>query len=177
MRPIISFDDLDPVAWVNGAGETTELVSLTDSEELTPDRRRWRLSVARLERAAPFSSLPGLSRTFLPIGAEAVLEIDGHVHRVAPEEPQRFHGSQSVSLVELPRPCFALNLMVEDVVGTSDEAAQQPVVMSLPPSEHPAAQPRFAFTLAASNGFPRFQLLELGESDVLSSHLGVVILH
>ena len=99
MHVIISFDDHEPVPWANGAGETTELVSLTDSQTLTPSLRRWRLSIARLDRPAAFSPLPGLVRTFLPIGAEVVLEIDGQVHRVAQDEPQKFRGEQKVSLV------------------------------------------------------------------------------
>ncbi|MDN5661683.1 MAG: HutD family protein, partial [Brevibacterium aurantiacum] len=77
MHVITSFDDLEPVPWANGAGETTELVSLIQSQALTPNLRRWRLSIARLDRPAAFSPLPGLARTFLPIGAEVALEIDG----------------------------------------------------------------------------------------------------
>ncbi len=63
MRALASFDDRDPVPWANGAGQTTELVSLPDSAQLTPGLRPWRLSIARLERVGPFSARPGMART------------------------------------------------------------------------------------------------------------------
>lgn len=171
MHVITSFDDLEPVPWANGAGETTELVSLTDSQALTPSLRRWRLSIARLDRPAAFSPLPGLARTFLPIGAEVGLEIDGQLHFVAQDEPQRFRGEQNVSLVELGSPCFALNLMVE----IDDGASSGPRALEM--STRFTGSGLFAVTLDSGPGQPRFQLLELEKSDVLPDHLGVAILH
>lgn len=171
MHVITSFDDLDPVPWVNGAGETTELVSLSDSEALTPSLSRWRLSIARLDRPAEFSPLPGLARAFLPIGAEVVLEIDAHVHRVTPAEPARFRGEQKVSLIELGAPCFALNLMVE--IDDGARSGQGALEMST----RSTGSGLFAVTLDSGPGHPRFQLLELEKSDVLPDHLGVAILH
>lgn len=171
MHVITCFDDLDPVPWANGAGETTELVSLIESQELTPDLRRWRLSIARLDREAEFSPLPGLARTFLPIGAEVVLEIDGQVHSVTPAAPVRFRGEQNVSLVGLAEPCFALNLMVETVerAGSEQNALQM--------STHFTGPGLFAVTLESDAEYPRFQLLEIERTDVLPDHLGVAILH
>ena len=171
MHVIASFDDLQPVPWANGAGETTELVSLTDSQALTPSLRRWRLSIARLDRPAAFSPLPGLVRTFLPIGAEVGLEIDGQLHLVAHDEPQRFRGEQNVALVELGSPCFALNLMVE----IDDGASAGPRALEM--STRFTGSGLFAVTLDSGPGQPRFQLLELEKSDVLPDHLGVAILH
>lgn len=171
MRVITSFDDLEPVPWANGAGETTELVSLTDSQVLTPALRRWRLSIARLDRPAEFSPLPGMARTFLPTGAEVVLEIDGHRHPVTPAEPALFRGEQKVSLVGLGAPCFALNLMVEmnKRLGSGQRGLEL--------STRFTGTGLFAVTLDSVPGYPRFQLLELEESDVLPDHLGVAVLH
>lgn len=171
MHVITSFDDRDPIPWANGAGETTELVSLTDSQALTPNLRRWRLSIARLDRPAAFSPLPGLARTFLPIGADVVLEIDGQAHRVVQDEPLRFSGEQNVSLVELGAPCFALNLMVK----TDDRARSG--LGSLAMSTRLTGPGLFAVTLESGPVYPRFQLLELEEGDVFSHHLGVAILY
>lgn len=171
MHVITSFDDHEPVPWANGAGETTELVSLTDSQALTPSLRRWRLSIARLDRPAAFSPLPGLARTFLPISAEVVLEIDGQVHCVAQDEPQKFRGEQEVSLVELGAPCFALNLMVE----TDDAASSRQGALEM--STRFTGPGLFAMTLDSGPEHPRFQLLELEKTDVLPDHLGVAILH
>lgn len=169
MRVITSFDDLDPVPWANGAGETTELVSLTESQALTPKLRRWRLSIARLNRPAKFSPLPGLARTFLPIGAEVVLEVAGHVHSVTPAEPATFRGEQEVSLVDLGAPCFALNLMVED-----DEEFQRG---ALKMSTRLAGRGLFAVTLNSVPGHARFQLLGLDEADVRPNELEAAVLH
>ena len=171
MRVITTFDELDPVPWANGVGETTELVALADSTVLTPNLARWRLSVARLDLTAAFSPLPGLSRTFLPVGAEVVLEIDGQVHPVSPTEPVHFRGDQDVSLIELATPCFALNLMVE----LNDESGSDGPGLRM--STRFSGRGLFAVTLNSAPGHPRFQLLHLDEGDVLPDHLDVAILH
>ena len=171
MHVISSFDDHSPVPWANGAGETTELVSLAVSAALTPALPRWRLSVARLERSAAFSPLPGLDRTFLPVGAEVVLDIDGQLHRVTPAEPARFGGEQSVSLVELESPCFALNLMVE----RNDPAEEDGRGLEL--STHFSGAGLFAITLESSAEYRQFQVLELGDQAPPSSLPEVAVLH
>ena len=171
MRVITTFDELDPVPWANCAGETTELVTLADSTALTPNLARWRLSVARLGRTVAFSPLPGLARTFLPIGAEVVLEIDGYVHSVAPTEPVHFRGDQNVSLIELATPCFALNLMVE--LNDESGSARRALAMST----RFVGRGLFAVTLNSGPRHPRFQLLHLDEGEVLPDHLDVAILH
>ncbi len=188
MRALKTFDEIPPVPWANGAGETTELISLTESEQLTPGLRPWRLSVARLERTGPFSSLPGMARTFLPVGAEVALEIDGRVHRVTRAEPARFGGDQDVSLVDLPVPCFALNLMVaEDAGSRSGTLASAPapapasapapaMVMVMDPPAEFHDRERFAVTLEETIEHPRFQLLHLDAGEALPAGLGVAYL-
>ncbi|WP_309131899.1 HutD family protein [Brevibacterium sp.] len=165
MRVLRNFDDLTPVPWANGAGETTELISLTESETITPGRRPWRLSVARLERTGPFSSLPGMARTFLPVGAEVTLEIDGQVQRVLQTEPARFTGDQDVALVDLPVPCFALNLMVAEDHGSG--SGRPTVEMVVDPDQGFHEWERFAVTLEATAEHPRFRLIHLGEGETL----------
>lgn len=174
MRVLTSFDGLVPVPWANGAGETTELVSLADSVTLTLGLRPWRLSIAALETPGRFSSLPGLARSFLPT-AEVVLEIDGRVHRVEPRQVIRFHGEQNVELLELSRPCHAVNLMVADADAGVEEAAE---AMRLSSEGGTAVgRRRFAVTLDAVPGFSRFQLLELDAGEVPPTGLDAVILH
>ena len=181
MRALASFADRGPVPWANGAGQTTELVSLTESAQLTPGLRPWRLSIARLERVGPFSALPGMARTFLP-NAEVALDIDGHVHSVPAFRPERFHGGQNVSLVDLVEPCFAVNLMVvEDARGPEPDAdSRRRLSMIGPRQPSPprlAGQPCFVLTLDAAPHAPRFQLFELSASELPRDHLGSVILH
>lgn len=159
MRALASFADRDPVPWANGAGQTTELVSLSDSAQLTPGLRPWRLSIARLERLGPFSALPGMARTFLPT-AEVALEIDGRVHPVPALQPERFHGSQDVSLVDMAEPCFAVNLMVADS-GKEPETGSGELQMSI---DQPAPTDGYRFVLAleSSAEYPRFPTARIG---------------
>ena len=163
MDLIASFDDIAPRPWANGAGETTELVSLDESARLTPDRRRWRLSIARLDRPGPFSSLPGLDRIFCPT-AEVVLSIDGTLHRAGPGRPLRFSGDADVALTELRESCFAINLMTE-------REGDHPALTMLPA---PAERPRFVLTLEPVEGWGRSTLLDLDGSEELPGRLGVI---
>ncbi len=181
MRVLTSFDDRAPVPWANGAGETTELVSITDSEALTPHLRPWRLSIARLERPGPFSALPRMDRTLLPT-SEVVLTVDGTARRVPERCPMRFHGEQAVVLTDVAEPCFAVNLMVvEDARGPEPDAdSRRRLSMIGPRQPSPprlAGQPCFVLTLDAAPHAPRFQLFELSASELPHDHLGLVILH
>lgn len=187
MRALASFADRDPVPWANGGGQTTELVGLTDSVELTPGLRPWRLSIASLEREGPFSALPGMARTFLPT-AEVVLAIDGTVHPVPALRPEHFHGSQDVNLVELAAPCFAVNLMVADDdmddsahdtgtgTGSETECACGELQMGIG-EQFPASRFRFVLTLEAGLDLPRFQLLELEPDEDAPEEVSVAVLH
>ncbi|UVI36816.1 HutD family protein [Brevibacterium spongiae] len=176
MRALASFADRPAVAWANGAGETTELVSLAGSATLTPGLRPWRLSIARLDRPSPFSPLPTLARTFLPT-SEVVLEIDGQERRVGPAEPARFHGSQEVNLVGLAESCFAINLMVDETEsgvgdlgdGGGDDVLSMSVGVPIPTHEF-----RFVLTLHPTPDHPRFCLLALEPDDVLADERSVV---
>lgn len=183
MRALASFADRVPIPWANGAGETTELVSLADSAQLAPGFRPWRLSIARLERAGPFSALPRMARTFLPT-AEVALDIDGHVHSVPANHPEHFHGSQDVSLVDLAGPCFAVNLMVADdgtdiaTHDTGNESESAPGELQMSISElAPTTGARFVLTLEAGAEYPCFQLLELDPCEAVPGGVSVAVLH
>lgn len=171
MPVIASYADLSPVPWANGAGETTELVSLTDSAVLTPELRRWRLSIARLERPGPFSSLPGLARTFLITGAEVGLTIDGREHRASPESPVRFHGEDRVELTEIAEPCCAVNLMVEDVPASTADRRPR---LDLTVGPDPGAL--FFLTLEDGRGLSRFDFITASAAEVRQGLPGVVSL-
>jgi hypothetical protein len=191
MRVLTSFDDHDPIPWANGAGETTELVSLAESERLTPTFRPWRLSIARLDHTGPFSALPGMARTFLPT-AEVILTLDGRARRIPRLTPLDFRGDEEVVLVELSEPCFAVNLMVAEAgtgealqmrgpgdVGprwTLEEAAMGQATGPVVGPTEAGARPAFLLTLEASPEHPRFTLLEFTDSDAASDHLGGVLL-
>ncbi|UQN15156.1 HutD family protein [Gulosibacter sp. ACHW.36C] len=111
---IRSLRDRKSTPWANGLGSTTELVGLDEEVPgIDRDGRRWKLSVADLEQPADFSPLPGLQRTFVPVGASVSLEVDGRLHRVDDCVPLRFDGGATTVLVTLDAPCNAVNLMAE----------------------------------------------------------------
>ena len=48
--------------WKNGAGWTSEILKVHDSEERDTNDWAWRLSIAEIETDAPFSAFPGVER-------------------------------------------------------------------------------------------------------------------
>lgn len=125
---LINSDALTPpTRWANGAGWTTELIPRRRSQTLSgPGTPQWRLSVARLDAACAFSTLPGIRRTFMPVGKAVRLEVAGELIDVEPLQPVHFAGDDPVRLVELRKPCHAVNLMVDDTHGTVDVALHGP---------------------------------------------------
>lgn len=114
MRPLIEFAAAPTMAWANGLGRTTELVSWDRSREFTgPDAPPWRLSIAELAGPAPFSPLAGVRRHFLPVGGSVTLTVNGVIRRVGAGTVAEFAGDDEVTLVELADGrCHAVNLMV-----------------------------------------------------------------
>lgn len=88
------------------------MVSYDESRGLTPGRPPWRLSIADLTGPGPFSPLPGIARTFVPIDSPVELRVDGETHRVAAGTPFSFAGGSETTLLRLATPCRAVNLMV-----------------------------------------------------------------
>lgn len=67
------FDQKDSpsVAWRNGGGQTTELVSWPPESTMT--NFDWRISIATIAQAGPFSSFPGIDRSISLLEGEVVL--------------------------------------------------------------------------------------------------------
>jgi environmental stress-induced protein Ves len=94
-----------PTPWRNGAGSTRELAVATD-----PDgRTRWRISVAALDRDAPFSLFPDMDRLFVALGPLR-LTVEGVVTTMAVGDQARFVGEASAA-VALYEPTTALNVI------------------------------------------------------------------
>lgn len=111
MHGRIRVKDIQPQTWANGLGSTREICSFDDSEALTPDSPRWRLSLAELSAPSVFSAFPSLLRTFIPVGGDCVLIVDGRTHEVLSGTPLVFAGDSDTSLVRLSSPCRAINLI------------------------------------------------------------------
>ena len=96
--------------WSNGAGRTTVLAIGP-----SPQEWRWRISIAHIDRSAPFSPFPGVTRQLAPLDACLDLRFaDARQIRLARLEVARF-GGEPPPFAELPEgPTRAFNLMTRD---------------------------------------------------------------
>lgn len=94
-----------PVPWRNAAGSTRELAVVADADGVVA----WRVSLATLDRDAPFSSFPGLDRLFVALGPLR-LTVAGDVIAMCSGDQARFAGDAPAS-VALDAPTTALNVM------------------------------------------------------------------
>lgn len=108
----LDLSSLPAVAWRNGAGLTRELaVQPPDTADFD-----WRLSVAEVERDAPFSAFPGIDRCIVLLrGAGMRLQstdgrLDERLDR--PHQPFHFSGDVALSATLVDGPCRDFNVMV-----------------------------------------------------------------
>jgi len=124
---VVALADVASQPWRNGAGRTRELLAW-------PDAAAWqvRVSVAEIDRAAPFSAFAGVERWFAVVdGAGVELSIDGVALRVvAGAPPLRFAGEASVDGCPIAGPTRDLNFMLRGARGAmhrvEDRVAWQP---------------------------------------------------
>jgi environmental stress-induced protein Ves len=94
--------------WANGTGSTTVILR-------EPEDANWmvRISVARVERDGPFSELPGIRRTLVPLDAPMTLRFsDGH-ERTGPRfKAMQFDGAPAPIGVLPEGPTRDFNLML-----------------------------------------------------------------
>lgn len=114
--------------WRNGAGTTRELASDVDGT----GRARWRISVAALDRDAPFSAFPGWERLFVALGP-VELVVDGARHTLTAGQQLRFSGEAAVRAV-VGVPTHALNVMTR-----RDEPPARVVLREADQPGHPGA--------------------------------------
>ena len=95
--------------WKNGGGLTREIaVALSDERE---PRVLWRLSLATIERDAPFSEFRGYDRSIVTIdGGPLELEVEGQRVSLERAEPYSFPGEARVA-ASLQTPARDLNVM------------------------------------------------------------------
>jgi environmental stress-induced protein Ves len=116
---VIRYSELAVVPWKNGAGVRRDLAAgeyPDDGKEASPGAT-WLFSIADLLQDAPFSSYPGVSRWFLPIGGGRLTLMfkagDSHhpvdLHGASPAH--HFWGSDELHMVLHDGPMKALNLM------------------------------------------------------------------
>jgi len=123
--------ELQPVPWRNGQGITRELAVMPPGAGA--DEFLWRVSLADVVGAAPFSRFPGVDRTIVLIdGAGFRMTLDGaHVHELTtPCAPFAFPGEAEVAVALAGGPTRDFNLMLRrgrvtgGVAVWNDTAAQ-----------------------------------------------------
>jgi environmental stress-induced protein Ves len=110
----LHFFDLARLAatpWKNGGGSTRELVSQPRGAGM--DTFDWRVSIATIEAAGPFSSFPGIDRVILLLtGAGVRLRADGIDHRLdTPLRPFAFAGDVALDCEPLGGASTDFNVM------------------------------------------------------------------
>jgi hypothetical protein len=106
---VVRFAELPAVAWRNGGGLTREVVSVGGSGPPGPD---WRISIADVNEAGPFSHFPGVDRIITVVQGDGMdLVVDGVEHVLGLHEPFSFDGASDTSCSRLAGPIRDLNVM------------------------------------------------------------------
>jgi environmental stress-induced protein Ves len=118
---IIRLSDCPPQPWKNGLGSTREIAIHPASAG--SDDFLWRVSIAEVDSAAPFSSFPGIDRQIALLdgnGFTMTLD-DGRVHALsAPFVPFAFAGEARVEVTLVDGPTRDFNLMVRRAQARGD---------------------------------------------------------
>lgn len=109
---IVRLADCPVKAWKNGLGSTREIAVQTSADGAGFD---WRVSVAEVDSAAPFSCFPGIDRQIVLLdGAGFTMTLDdGRVHALTtPFVPFAFPGEAKVDVALAGGPTRDFNLML-----------------------------------------------------------------
>lgn len=110
---ILRLADCPAVPWKNGLGRTRELAIQPPGAGM--DDFQWRVSVAEVETAAPFSAFPGVDRVIALLDGDGFTMTldDGRVHALTtPCAPFAFSGEAGVQVALAGGPCRDFNLML-----------------------------------------------------------------
>lgn len=102
--------------WKNGQGTTHEIALCTDPDDGPSGTFVWRLSIAAVDLASPFSRFPHIDRTILLLsGAGMVLDSGPHGRHVLaqPFAPYAFAGDWTTDCTLIDGPCRDFNVMVD----------------------------------------------------------------
>src|SRR5262245_22690010 len=108
---IVRYAHVAPTPWKNGLGATVQLaIHPTGASLETFD---WRISIARLDRSAPFSVFPGIDRWLVVLAGEMILYREGldPLALTAQSDPIHFSGEVSAKGDVLQAPVLDLNVM------------------------------------------------------------------
>lgn len=112
MTVLIPYASLEPQAWKNGGGSTTEIAVAPPGAGF--DGFDWRISLATIAQDGPFSVFPGIDRTLALVeGPGAHLELDGGTVFVLSEDDPvvEFPGEARVVATVAGGPTTDFNVM------------------------------------------------------------------
>ncbi|MBS0214769.1 MAG: HutD family protein [Proteobacteria bacterium] len=107
---ILRSNDSTRQPWANGAGSTRELIQWPGDGQVW----QWRLSIADVDRDAPFSGFPGVDRILVLLSGDGLVLrfADGHEERLdTPFACARFPGEAELSGGPIDGPTTDFNLM------------------------------------------------------------------
>ncbi|MEE1783587.1 HutD family protein [Streptomyces sp. SP17BM10] len=109
-------------AWLNGGGVTREVAGFPVGAGL--DGFEWRVSLADVATAGPFSPFPGIDRVITLVeGPGMVLTVDGAEHRIdEPYRPFAFPGDATTDCRLLAGPVVDFNVMTRRGEVTAEVA-------------------------------------------------------
>ena len=107
---VVHLKDVTPTPWRNGGGTTRELLAWPQVQDW-----QWRVSVADVVKAGPFSSFADVQRWFAVLGGDGVrLTVDGYLHVLLKSEvPLAFDGAAQTRCELLGGATQDFNLMVQ----------------------------------------------------------------
>ncbi len=134
--PIIRAQDCPPQPWKSGLGTTREIAIYPS--DAGSDDFFWRVSIAEVDSAAPFSCFPGIDRHIALLdGAGFTMALDdGRIHALTtPFAPFAFAGEAEVAVTLADGPTSDFNLMVRRAQASGEvEVWQEPGAHPLDPA-------------------------------------------
>ncbi|MQS15322.1 HutD family protein [Streptomyces kaniharaensis] len=131
---ILRASERPATAWLNGGGVTREVAGFPAGAGL--DAFDWRVSLADVAAAGPFSEFPGIDRVITLVeGPGMVLTVDGTEHHVdAPYRPFAFSGEAATDCRLLAGPVVDFNVMTRRGKVTAHlDLVTAPVSADVPP--------------------------------------------
>ncbi|MBG0740166.1 HutD family protein [Paeniglutamicibacter antarcticus] len=138
---VIRYSRLKPERWANGGGVTRTVAAVKAADG---DGWDWRISIAEVTTAGPFSVMPGIERLITVIDGDLLLlEVDGGEHLLEKYRPFRFSGDAATNAA-LPTG----NVMDLGVVARSGKFKAYTTVIELSKKRpHPVFADQYAVLL------------------------------
>jgi environmental stress-induced protein Ves len=96
--------------WKNGGGVTRDITVFPEGAD--DESFLWRVSVATIAAAGPFSRFPEIDRALMLLDGELVIKVGDVAHRLRPGSAAlRFTGEEMVSAAPVGEACTVLNIM------------------------------------------------------------------